>query len=106
MKKVSLLVGTLGGALAGYLFSNKKLREEIMKAKDAQHAAKILGQHLSTDGGKLAKDVKVFVESDTVQDSLTSAKKYAQAQYKTAKREVEKLVQSSMPSKPIKRKKK
>ena len=40
MKKISLLLSTLGGAMGGYLLSNKKLREELMKAKDAETAAK------------------------------------------------------------------
>ncbi len=92
MKKVSLLLGTLGGAMAGYLFSNKKLREELTNAPDAQQAAKILGKHLSQDGDKLAKDVKEFVESDSVQKSIKQAKVYANKQYVSAKKEVKKLV--------------
>ena len=43
MKKLSLLLGTLGGATAGYLFSNKKLRDQLSGAKDAEEAARILG---------------------------------------------------------------
>lgn len=92
MKKVSLLLGTLSGAMAGYLFSNKKLREELANAPDAQKAAKILGKHLAHDGDKLAKDVKDFVESDSIQKSIKQAKLYANKQYLSAKKEVNKFV--------------
>ncbi len=57
MKKLSFLVGTLGGAMAGYVFSNKKLREQLVNAKDPSAAAKILGKHLSEDGQVVAKEV-------------------------------------------------
>ncbi len=92
MKKVSIFLGTLGGAMAGYLFSNKKLREELVNASDSKEAAKILGKHLSTDGDKLAKDVKEFVESDSMQKTMKQAKTYANKQYMSAKKEVTKLV--------------
>ena len=34
MRKYSLLLGALGGAMAGYLFSNDKLRKELATAKN------------------------------------------------------------------------
>lgn len=107
MKKVSLFLGTLGGAMAGYIFSNKKLRDELMKAPDAQKAAQVLGKHLSEDGDKLAKDVKTFVESDAVQKRIKEAKSYANKQYVSAKKEVTKLVkQGEKQAKKMIRKKK
>ena len=92
MKKLSLLVGTLGGAMAGYLFSNKKLREELSIAKDAEAAAKMLGKHLQRDGKKFAKHVQEFVESDDVQRNLSTAKKYAGKHYDRAVQELGAMV--------------
>ncbi len=91
MKKLPLLLGALGGGLAGYLFSNKPLRDQLAKTKDAKAAAQILGKHLAKDGERIAKDVKEFVESDTVQGGIKNAKKYANDQYKKAKTEIKKL---------------
>lgn len=82
MKKLPLLLGALGGALAGYLFNNSKLRTELSKAKDAEAAAKILGKHLSSDGKKIGKEVQKFMESDDVQQNLKKAKTYAEKQAK------------------------
>jgi hypothetical protein len=80
MRKLSLLVGTLGGAMAGYLFSNSKLREELADAKDAEQAGKILAKHLQKDGKQLGSHVKKFVDSDDVQKNLGKAKTFAQKQ--------------------------
>ena len=91
MKKVSLLLTTLGGAMAGYLLSNKKLREDLSKAKNTEDAANTIGKHLKTDSKKFAKDVKDFYNSDEVQDNLREAKKYAMDQAKVAKGELQKL---------------
>jgi len=77
MKKFSLLIGTLGGATAGYLFSNKKLRDQLTDAKDAEEAARILGKHLQKDGKKLGKQIQEFIESEDVQKNFAKAKKYA-----------------------------
>lgn len=76
MKKLSLLLGTLGGALAGYVFSNTNLREELAKAKDADTAGKILAKHLQKDGKQIGREVKQFVQSDVVQDNMKKAKLY------------------------------
>jgi len=89
MKKLSLLLGTLGGGLAGYLFSNTHLREQLSNAKDAEHAAKLLGQHLQKDGKKLAKQVQEFIESDEVQRNIRKAKVFAQQKMKEAKKELD-----------------
>ncbi len=89
MKKLSLLLGTLGGATAGYLFSNKKLRDQLANAKDAEEAARLLGQALQKDGKKLAKQMQDFVESEEVQKNLTKAKTYAKKTVDDAKKELD-----------------
>ena len=94
MRKLSFLLGTLGGALAGYLLSNPKLRDELTKAKDAETAARRLGEYLQRDGKKIAKEVKNFIESDDVQRNLGKAKKFAQQKLHAAKKEVEKFVRN------------
>ncbi len=92
MKKFSLLLGTLGGAFAGYILSNDKLRAELSKAKDAESAAKMLGSHLSKDGKKIAHEVKKFAESDDVQKNLKKAKVYASKKLAEAQKGVEKMM--------------
>ncbi len=92
MKKLSLFVTALGGALGGYILSNDKLRKELSTAKNAESAAKTLGKHLAEDGNKLAGEVKKFVESDEVQKKIGQAKKYAKDTWKDASKEMEKLV--------------
>ncbi len=77
MRKLPLLLGTLGGAMAGYLFSNNKLREELSKSKSAEDAGKILAKHLKHDGEKIGEEAVKFVKSDMVQDNLSKAKKLA-----------------------------
>lgn len=88
MKKLSLLIGTLGGATAGYLFSNKTLREQIANAKDGEEAAKLLGAHLQKDGKKLAKQIQEFIDSEEVQNNVTKAKKFAEKKVSDAKKEL------------------
>lgn len=95
MRKLSLLVGALGGTLAGYLFSNKQLREQILKAKDAEQAARLLGRHLSRDGRKLAAEVQEFMQSDDVRKNITLAKKFARQKMTEAKRELSALMDSA-----------
>lgn len=95
MKKLSLLLGTLGGATAGYLFSNKTLREQLSKAKDAEEAAKLLGKALQKDGKKLAQQVQEFIESDDVQKNITKAKQYAKKTVDDAKKELDSAIQST-----------
>lgn len=85
MKKLSLLLGALGGAMAGYVFSNTKLREELSDAKDADEAGKILAKHLQKDGKQVGKEIQQFVKSDAVQDNVKKAKQYADKQLKKLK---------------------
>lgn len=82
MRKLTLLLGAMGGAMAGYVFSNKGLRDELTKAKDAEAAGKVLAKHLAKDGKQVGHEVKKFIDSDEVQDNLAKAKKYALEQAK------------------------
>src|SRR3989338_10002835 len=92
MKKFSLLIGALGGALGGYLLSNTKLREGLLDAKDPEHAAKLLANHLRNDGKKLAKEAQNFLESKEVQSNIAKARKFATKKMHEAKRQVGVLV--------------
>lgn len=91
MKKLSLLLGTLGGGLAGYLFSNKTLRDQLAKAKDPEAAARLLGVHLQKDGKKLAAEIQKFIESEEVQKNVDKAKKYAKKTVDDARKELEEV---------------
>lgn len=93
MKKLTLLLGAMGGAMAGYVFSNKTLRDELAKAKDAEAAGKVLAKHLAKDGKQVGGELKRFVESDEVQENLTKAKKYAMEQAKELQKNAMSLVQ-------------
>jgi hypothetical protein len=95
MKKLSLLLGTLGGAMAGYIFSNSKLREELSGAKDAETAGKILAKHLQHDGKQLGKEVQEFAKSDVVKDNLKKAKHYVQANAKKLRKDLSGMVQEN-----------
>ena len=90
MRKFSLLLGTLGGAVAGYILSNDTLRKKMAKAPNAEAMAKMLGQELTKDGKKIAKEVKTFVESDDVQKNLKKAKAFATKKLGVAQKELEK----------------
>lgn len=92
MRKFSLLLGAMGGALAGYLLSNDKLRGELKKAKTPESAAKLLGKHLQQDGSKIAKEAKKFVESDDVQRNFKKVKKYATEKLKEAQENMKDIV--------------
>ncbi len=78
--------------MAGYLLHNKKLRDELAKAKDAEDAAKMLGKHLQKDGKKLAKQVQEFVASDDVQKNVKKAKHFTKKKIKQGKEELDSLV--------------
>lgn len=88
MKKFSLLIGALGGALGGYLLSNTKLREGLLDAKDPEHAAKLLARHLKDDGKKIAKEAQNFLESKEVQNNIAKARKFAAMKMNEAKKQV------------------
>ncbi len=92
MKKLTFLLGTVGGAMAGYVFSNKKLRNEMMDAKDSSEAAKILGKHISSDGQAVAKEVRQLAEQHGLDDRIADGKQYVQDYYSSAKDEVQKFL--------------
>lgn len=92
MKKVSLLLGTLGGALAGYILSNDKLRQEMTNAKDPETAAKALGAHLAKDGKQIAKEVRTFAESDDVQKNFKKAKSFASGKFNEAQKKLQAMM--------------
>ncbi len=93
MRKLSLLLGTLGGAMAGYVFSNSKLRDELAKAKDAEAAGKILAKHLQKDSKQVGKEIKEFVQSDAVQENVKKAQDYADKSFKKFKGDLKEMVQ-------------
>lgn len=92
MKKLSFLLGSLGGAMAGYVFSNKKLRDQLVNAKDPATAAKILGKHLSADGQVVANEVKQLAQEHNLDSHIADGKKYVQSYYKSAKDDVKKFL--------------
>ncbi len=96
MKKISFLLGSVGGALAGYVFSNNKLRSELMKAKDTTAAAKILGNHLAKDGQAVAKEVQQLAEHHHLDAHIAQGKKYVTKYYNSAKGEVQKFVSTQV----------
>lgn len=104
MKKLSLLLGTLGGAMAGYVFSNTKLRDELAGAKDAEEAGRILAKHLSTDGKQIGKEVKSFVESDVVQGNMKKAQTYVQKNAKKLQGDLKAMVGMKKAAKPAAKK--
>ena len=94
MRKLPLLLGTLGGAMAGYLFSNKKLRDQLSGSKNAEEAGKILAEHLQKDGKQIGAEVQKFVQSEIVQDNLGKAKKMAEKYAKRWKGDVSSYMKS------------
>ncbi len=95
MRKFSLVMGALGGAMAGYLFSNAKLREELAEAKDAEAAGKIFAKHLSRDSKEVGTHVKQFIESDDVQKNLGKAQKYAAKQMATMNKKMKTMMKKA-----------
>lgn len=92
MKKLSLLLGSLGGAMAAYVFSNKKLRQELMAAKDPEAAAKIIGKHISSDGALVAKEVKQFAREHELDKKVAEGKKYVMSTYKDSQKGVKQFL--------------
>ncbi len=92
MKKLSFLLGTLGGAMAGYVLSNSKLRKELMGVKDTSSAAKVLGKHLSADGQTVAAEVRELARQHHLGAHLAEGKKYARKYYVSAKKELTKFL--------------
>ena len=76
MRKFNFLIGTLGGALGGYLLSNPALRKKLAKAKDANEAARILGRELQKSGKMVAKEAKALVEREDVHEKFKEWRQY------------------------------
>ncbi len=104
MKKLSLFLGTIGGAVAGYVFSNTKLREELATAKDAEEAGRILAKHLQTDGKQIGKEVKSFVDSDVVQTNMKKAQTYVTKNAKKLQGDLKAMVGMKKTAKPAAKK--
>lgn len=79
--------------MAGYVFSNTKLRDELGTAKDAEAAGKILAKHLQKDGKQVGKEIRDFVQSDVVQDQYTKARQYVNENAKKLKGDLKGMVQ-------------
>lgn len=88
MKKISFLLSTLGGALAGYVFSNSTLRDQLIGAKTPDEAARILGTHLQKDGKKLGDQVKTFLRSKEVEKHIRKARSFVEKKVGIVRREV------------------
>ena len=61
--------------MAGYVFSNTRLRAELMRAKDGKAAARILGRHLASDGQTVAKEVQQLAEEHHLDAHVAQGKK-------------------------------
>lgn len=97
MKKLSLLLGTLGGAVAGYVFSNTKLRDDLAKAKDAETAGKIFAKHLKQDGEQIGHEVMKFAKSDVVQDNMQKAREYVKDNARTMQKQLKTMISKEKP---------
>lgn len=86
--------------MAGYVFSNKTLREELSNAKDADAAGKILAKHLKQDGKQIGKEIKEFVDSEEVQSKFKEARTYVKENVKKAKEDLKGMVQKEKSSSP------
>ncbi|MBI3336901.1 hypothetical protein HYZ98_05065 [Candidatus Peregrinibacteria bacterium] len=95
MRKLSLLIGTLGGAVAGYVFSNSRLRDELADAKNAEDAAKILGKHLQRDGKKVGDQVRDFLDNPDVQKNVEKTKAFVQRSLAGMQKEITRVVKKS-----------
>lgn len=98
MKKLSLLLGTLGGTAIWYVFSNKSLRRELAKAKGPEEAAALVVKHLSRDGKKISKEVHEFIQSEEFQKNYMKLKDFAGDTYDRAKDEAGNLLEKGTKS--------
>lgn len=84
MRKLSFVVSALGGAVLGYLASNKKLREELSKARGPDAAGRILASHLQKDGKHIGHELRSFLESAHMQKKIQGAHFLLQQQLQKA----------------------
>ena len=92
MKKLSLLVGTIGSTAAWYILSNKKLRHELGKAKTPEDTVKVLSGYLGRDAAKIGAAVHEWFHSEEVQGTITKAKDVAEQTMTGAKKGLSGLV--------------
>lgn len=92
MKKLSFVVSALGGAVLGYLASNKKLREELSRAKGPDAAGKILASHLQKDGKHIGHELRSFLESAHMQKKIKGVSSLLQQQFQKAEGELHGLL--------------
>ncbi len=85
MKKLNLLLGTMGSTAAWYVLSNKKLRTELGKAKGPQETVKILKKYIGRDAEKIGDEVHALIHSDEVQETVTTVKTFAEDKFAKAK---------------------
>ncbi len=85
MKKFSLLVGAIGSTAAWYILSNKKLREDLGKARNPEETIQILTRYLGRDSEKIGKAVHEWVHSEEIQEGLSKAKDLTGKTIATAK---------------------
>lgn len=92
MKKLSLLLGAVGGAMAGYVFSNARLRDELARAKDADDVSAVLKRHVRKDAQKLGRDLRHFLESEEVAAYVEKVRQVAKKGVDEAARGVQSIV--------------
>lgn len=90
-----LMFGALGSGLAGYIFSNAKLRRDLKNADSPQDAALVLGQHLQQDGADLAGEIRAYLHSPSAQKHMDEAKKYVSHAVEAAKRATKRGIRES-----------
>jgi len=85
MKKLNLLVGTIGTTAAWYILSNKKLRTELGQAEGPEETIKILKRYIGRDAEKIGKEVYEFFQSEELKEKLDDAKTFAEEKLTDAK---------------------
>lgn len=93
MKKLSFVVSALGGAVLGYLASNKKLRDELCAAKNTETLGKTFARHLQQDGQRIGYELKAILESKKMQQKIRSARSLVQHQFQKAERGMQNLLE-------------
>ena len=87
MRKFNFFIGAMGGALGGFILSNKKLRKQLQEAEDGKQAAVILGEAIKKSGGDLAHEAKQWLESEETQEKMSAWKEYAFDVWKKTKKQ-------------------
>ena len=85
MKKLSLLMGTIGSTAAWYILSNKKLRTELGKAKGPEATINILKKYIGRDADKIGNEVYEFFQSEELQQKVEGAKTFAEDKFSKVK---------------------